>query len=77
MPKSPIDTAPRDGSKITVLWSDGDGVENESVAQYRDPERLRKSGGDWDASDAGWWTFVDSTTQKKISPHSWRKPGNG
>lgn len=77
MKKSPIETAPRDGSKVTVLWTDAEGVENESVAQYRDPARLRRSGGDWDETDAGWWTFIDGRTQKKIEPHAWRERGAG
>ena len=67
----PIDTAPRDGRKVTVLWTDRDGQENESIAQYRSVDRLKQAGGDWDESDAGWWAYVDSETQKKISPHSW------
>ena len=32
---------------------------------------LRKSGGEWDETDAGWWAFVDSDTQKRIEPHAW------
>ena len=69
--KSPITTAPRDGSKVTVFWTDRDGQENESLAHYRSPERLRSTGGDWDESDAGWWAYIDSDTQKRIEPHSW------
>lgn len=69
MPK-PIDTAPKDGRKITVHWTDRDGVENTSIAQYRSPESL-KSPGHWDAGDAGWWAYIDSDTQKRIEPHSW------
>lgn len=70
--KLPIDTAPRNGKKITVYWTDRDGQENESIAQYRSLDRLKASGGDWDDSDAGWWAYTDSDTQKKIEPHSWR-----
>lgn len=70
--RQPISTAPRDGSKVTVTWTDGDGVENESLAQYRDPKRLSQTGGTWDDSDAGWWVFVDGDTQRRVEPHSWR-----
>lgn len=73
--KRSIDTAPKDGRKVTVYWTDGDGVENETIAQYRSPERLKAAGGDWDEGDAGWWAYVDSDTQKRIEPHSWRAPG--
>lgn len=66
-----IDTAPKDGRKIQVYWTDADGQENESIAQYRSLERLKAAGGEWDESDAGWWAFVDSDTQKRITPHSW------
>jgi hypothetical protein len=69
--RKPIETAPRDGRKVQVYWTDIDGQENESIAQYRSLERLKASGGDWDESDAGWWAFIDSDTQKRISPHSW------
>lgn len=64
MPK-PIDTAPTDGSKVTVLWRDRDGVENSSLAQYR--------GGD--PAEAGWWVFVDSDTQRRVRPHGWVPAG--
>ena len=67
----PIATAPTDGRKVTVLWTDADGQENESPARYRSLERLRAAGGDWDEADAGWWVFLDSTTQKKVAPHGW------
>ncbi len=70
-----IASAPRDGRKVTVLWTDRDGQENETIAQYRSLEQLRLSGGDWDESDAGWWAYVDSDTQKRIEPHGWRAPG--
>lgn len=55
--RKPISTAPMDGSKVTVYWKDGNGVINESLAQYR---------------DAGWWTYIDSDTQKRVEPTSWR-----
>lgn len=69
--RKPIDTAPKDGRKVQVYWTDADGQENESIAQYRSLERLKVGGGEWDESDAGWWAFVDSDTQKRITPHSW------
>ncbi|MEP9372895.1 hypothetical protein [Mesorhizobium sp. KR1-2] len=68
---SPIATAPRNGSKVRVFWTDADGQMNESIAQYRSAEMLKALGGDADATDVGWWAFIDSTTQKKIEPHSW------
>ncbi|MBX3582794.1 MAG: hypothetical protein KF810_12935 [Rhizobiaceae bacterium] len=71
----PIDTAPKDGSKVTVLWTDRDGQENETIAQYRSLDRLKAGGGDWDESDTGWWAYLDSDTQKRIEPHGWRPPG--
>ncbi|MER8706386.1 hypothetical protein [Mesorhizobium sp. M0323] len=67
-----IETAPRDGSKVTVYWQDSDGVMNESIAQYRSLDRLKAAGGDWDESDAGWWAYTDVHTQRKIEPISWR-----
>ncbi len=69
--KQPIETAPKDGSKVKVYWTDSLGQENESVARFRSLESLRKSGGEWDETDAGWWAFVDSDTQKRIDPHAW------
>jgi hypothetical protein len=69
--KKPRATAPKDGSKVRVYWTDAIGQENESIARYRSPERLKVAGGDWDESDAGWWTFVDGDTEKRIEPHSW------
>jgi hypothetical protein len=70
--KKPIATAPNDGRKITVYWTDRDGQENESIAQYRSLDRLKAAGGEWDDSDTGWWAYVDSDTQKRIEPHSWK-----
>jgi hypothetical protein len=67
----PINTAPLDGTKIMVLWIDEDDQKNESVAQFRNLDKLKLSGGDWDESDAGWWIFTDSKTQKKIEPILW------
>ena len=55
--RKPIATAPTDGSKVTVLWKDSAGVVSESVGQYR---------------DGGWWVYIDSDTQKKVDPTSWR-----
>lgn len=69
--RKPIDTAPRNGSKVQVYWTDADGQENESIARYRSLEQLKAAGGDWDESDAGWWVFVDGDTQKRINPHGW------
>jgi hypothetical protein len=69
--RRPIATAPQDGKKITVYWTDRDGQENETIAHYRSLDRLKAGGGDWDESDAGWWAAVDGDTQKKIDPHSW------
>ena len=71
MARKPIVTAPKDGSKVQVCWTDRDGQENESIAQYRSLDRLKAAGGDWDETDAGWWAFIDGETQKKIAPHSW------
>jgi len=76
MPRQPISTAPRDGTKVTVYWTDRDGQENESIAQYRALDRLKASGGSWDEGDAGWWAYVDSDTQKRIQPHAWLPPGS-
>jgi len=55
--RKPIATAPTDGSKVSVTWKDSDGVINESIAQHRDD---------------GWWVYIDSHTQKKVEPTSWR-----
>lgn len=57
--RKPISTAPTDGSRVTVYWTDGDGVVNESIAR-------------WDKDDAAWWAYTDGHTQKKIQPTSWR-----
>lgn len=73
--KKPIATAPKDGSKITVFWTDRDGQENESIAHFRSLARLKAGGGQWDESDEGWWAYIDSDTQKRIEPHSWLQPG--
>lgn len=73
--RQPISTAPTDGSKIQIFWTDEDGQENQSIGQYRSLERLKASGGQWDETDAGWWVFTDSSTQKKVSPTSWQPAG--
>jgi hypothetical protein len=73
--RQPIATAPKDGSKVQVFWKDEDGQENESLAQYRSLDRLKATGGQWDETDAGWWIFTDSSTQKKVTPHAWQ-PAN-
>lgn len=67
----PIAGAPKDGRKVTVVWTDRDGQENQTIAQYRSPEMLKHAGAQWDESDAGWWAYVDSDTQKRIEPHGW------
>ena len=67
----PITTAPKDGRNVRIFWTDMDGQENESSGRYRSPDKLRAAGGDWDDADAGWWVFTDSSTQKKVEPHSW------
>jgi hypothetical protein len=46
--RKPIETAPKDGRKVQVYWTDTDGQENESIAQYRSLERLKAAGGEWD-----------------------------
>jgi hypothetical protein len=75
--KQPISKAPRDGGKVTIFWTDEDGQENESIGQYRSLDRLKATGGQWDETDAGWWIFTDSTTQKKVTPHSWHPRAKG
>jgi hypothetical protein len=72
----PIDTAPKDGRKVRVFWTDANGVESESIARYRDVSRLQRSGGDWDDADAGWWTFIDGHTQRRIDPTAWAAEGD-
>ncbi len=67
----PIATAPKDGRKITVVWTDEDDQRNESIAQYRTLAQLQAGGGQWDETDTGWWTFTDSKTQRKIEPIAW------
>ena len=77
MSRQPISTAPCDGSKVTVFWTDRDGQENESIAQYRSLDRLKAIGGDWDETDAGWWAFTDANTQIRIEPHEWSPKPDG
>lgn len=69
--RRPISTAPVDGSKVTVVWTDFDGRENESPGRYRSLPTLRAAGGDWDESDEGWWVSIDSSTQKRVEPTGW------
>ena len=69
--RRPIATAPKDGSKVRIFWTDADGQENESIARYRSLDRLKAVGGDWDEADAGWWLFIDGSTQKKVEPTAW------
>ncbi|TPW31908.1 hypothetical protein [Pararhizobium mangrovi] len=73
--RKPISTAPTDGTRVTVYWTDHNGTLNESLAHYRSLNRLEKAGGDWSAADEGWWTFVDNDTQKRIHPEEWRPDG--
>jgi hypothetical protein len=70
-----IASAPKDGRKVAVLWTDRDGQENQTIAHYRSLDQLRLAGGEWDEGDAGWWAYVDSDTQKRIEPHGWIPPG--
>lgn len=58
-----ISSAPKDGSRVTVYWTDGDGVMNESIAK-------------WDAESKAWWAYTDGSTQKKVEPTSWRPAGS-
>jgi hypothetical protein len=69
--RRPIATAPKDGSKVRIFWTDADGQDNESVARYRSLDRLKAAGGDWDEADAGWWIFTDSSNQRKVTPTAW------
>lgn len=69
--RKPMETAPRDGRKVQVYWTDADGQENVSIAQFRSSAWLKSAGGDWDDGDAGWWAYVDSDTQKRIEPTGW------
>ena len=69
--RRPIDTAPKDGRKVRVFWTNADGEESESIARYRDLAQLKRAGGDWDEADAGWWTFTDGRTQLRIEPTGW------
>lgn len=69
--RKPMASAPMDGTKISVFWIDRHGQENQSIAQYRSPDMLERSGAEWDAADVGWWTFVDADTQKRVNPAAW------
>ena len=69
--KQSISSAPTDGSKVQIFWTDEDGQENQSIGQYRSLDRLKATGGQWDETDAGWWIFTDSSTQKKVTPTGW------
>ncbi len=71
-----IDTAPKDGSKVRVFWTNEDGEESESIARYRSLAQLRQAGGDWDAADEGWWIFVDGHTQRRVEPTGWAAEGD-
>ncbi len=69
--RRPIDTAPRDGSKVRVFWTNADGEESESIARYRSLDNLKRAGGEWDDADTGWWIFADGSTQRRIEPTAW------
>lgn len=71
MKKQPISSAPNDGKKVTVIWTDDHDRENTSVAQYRSETWLQRAGGDWDENDIGWWTYINSDTQRRIQPSEW------
>lgn len=73
--KQSISSAPTDGSKVQIFWTDEDGQENQSIGQYRSLDRLKATGGQWDETDAGWWIFTDSNTQKKVTPTGWQAAG--
>ena len=73
--KQSISSAPTDGSKVQIFWTDEDGQENQSIGQYRSLDRLKATGGQWDETDAGWWVFTDSSTQKKVEPTGWQPAG--
>lgn len=72
MPRpKPIATAPKDGRKVRLLWTDADGQQNESMGRFRSLEQVKAAGGDWDVADAGWWVFTDGNTQKRVDPTGW------
>ena len=72
----PIDTAPKDGRKVRVFWTNADGEESESIARYRALDSLKRAGGDWDDADAGWWIFTDGHTQQRVEPTAWAADGD-
>ena len=69
--RRPIDTAPKDGSKVRVFWTNADGEESESIARYQSLDNLKRAGGDWDDADSGWWIFTDGHTQQRVEPTAW------
>lgn len=69
--RRPIDTAPKDGSKVRVFWTNADGEESESIARYRSLDNLKRAGGEWDDADGGWWIFTDGHTQQRVEPTAW------
>lgn len=69
--RRPIETAPRDGSRVRVFWTNEDGEESESIARYHSVDRLRRAGGDWEEADEGWWIFVNGHTQRRVEPTAW------
>jgi hypothetical protein len=72
----PIETAPKDGRKIRVFWTNADGEESESIARYRALDSLKRAGGDWDEADAVWWIFTDGHTQRRVEPTAWAAAGD-
>ena len=73
--RRPIATAPKDGSKVRIFWTDADGQENESIGRYQSLDRLKRAGGDWDEADTGWWVFTDSHVQQKSRAHGVDRQG--
>ena len=71
MTRRTMESAPRDGRTLRVFWTNEYGEESLALARYRSLDRLRLAGGDWDAADEGWWTFIDGRTQRRIEPEAW------
>ncbi len=73
----PISTAPQDGRKVRIVWTDEDGQENEAPGQYRSLERLKALGGDSDESDArlvGFRRFHHTEEGDAPRLGVWRRP---
>ena len=69
--RQPIATAPKDGSKVRIFWTDADGQENESIGRFQSLDRLKQVGGEWDDADTGWWVFTDGHVQMRVEPTGW------